>query len=92
MAKARIKVHVEGVVQGVFYRHGTRQKAKELGVNGWVRNMPDGSVECLVEGDQESVEALISWCQHGPLGARVDRVTTSSEEYKGDLEGFSIGY
>jgi acylphosphatase len=83
---------VEGVVQGVYYRYSTRQKAEELGVSGWVRNHLDGSVECLAEGARDKVEALIQWCRHGPPGARVDRIQTQWEEYKGDVQGFSIQY
>jgi acylphosphatase len=83
---------VKGVVQGVYYRYSTRQKAEELGVSGWVRNHLDGSVECLAEGARDKVEALIQWCRHGPPGARVDRIQTQWEEYKGDVQGFSIQY
>ncbi|RLB07916.1 MAG: acylphosphatase [Deltaproteobacteria bacterium] len=92
MEKVRARVRVEGVVQGVFFRYTTQRKAQELGVNGWVRNLWDGSVECLFEGEREKVEALIKWCHHGPPGARVDKVTTDWEEYKGDLKIFSIKY
>jgi acylphosphatase len=57
-----------------------------------VRNHLDGSVECLAEGARDKVEALIQWCRHGPPGARVDRIQTQWEEYKGDVQGFSIQY
>lgn len=83
-------MRVEGLVQGVFYRYSTQQKAQEVGVNGWVCNLQDGNVECLLEGERERVEALIKWCHHGPPGARVERVVTNWEEYTGDLEEFSI--
>jgi acylphosphatase len=90
MDRVRARIRVEGVVQGVYYRYSTRQKAEELGVSGWVRNHLDGSVECLAEGARDKVEALIQWCRHGPPGARVDRIQTHWEEYKGDVQGFSI--
>ncbi|MBN1254310.1 MAG: acylphosphatase [Deltaproteobacteria bacterium] len=90
MEMVRVSVHIEGLVQGVFYRYSTQQKAQELGVNGWVRNVRDGSVECLLEGERNKVEALIRWCHQGPPGARVQKVVTSWEEYTGDLRGFSI--
>ena len=77
-------------MQGVYFRYATQRKAQELGVNGWVRNLMDGSVECLLEGERNTVELLIRWLHHGPPGARVDHVTTQEEEYKGDLKGFSI--
>ena len=92
MEKVRAMVRVEGFVQGVFYRYSTQQKAQELGVSGWVRNLWDGNVECLLEGDRNKVEALIEWCHQGPRGARVEKVTTHWEEYKGDIKGFSIRY
>jgi len=90
MNRVRVKVRIEGLVQGVFYRYSTQKKAQELDVRGWVRNVWDGSVECLLEGDQEKIETLITWCRKGPAGARVEKVTTEWEEYKGDFEGFSI--
>jgi len=92
MEKVKVRVRIEGLVQGVNYRYSARQKAQELGVNGWVRNLTDGRVECLMEGNQDKVEALISWCHHGPPGARVKKVTTHWEEYRGDMQGFSITY
>ena len=92
MDKIKARVRIEGLVQGVNYRYATRQKALELGVSGWVRNLADGSVECLMEGERDKVEALIRWCHHGPSGARVTKVTTRWEEYRGDLQGFSITY
>jgi acylphosphatase len=92
MEKVKVRVRIEGLVQGVNYRYATRQKALELGVNGWVRNLWNGSVECLLEGERDKVEALIRWCHHGPPGARVEKITTHGEEYRGDLQGFSITY
>lgn len=92
MEKVRVKVSVDGLVQGVFYRYSTQRKAQELGVNGWVRNRWDGSVQCLLEGEREKVEALIRWCHQGPPGAQVKKVSTQWEEYKGDLKEFSIKY
>lgn len=70
--KARLKIH--GRVQGVFYRQSTREKARELGLSGWVKNMPDGTVEALAAGPEEVVKQLIEWCGNGPAYARVDRV------------------
>jgi acylphosphatase len=90
MDTIRVRVRIEGVVQGVYYRYSAQQKANALGVNGWVCNSADGSVECLAEGDRAAVEALIQWCRQGPPGASVDKVTTHGETYGGDLRGFSI--
>ena len=90
MDTVRVGIRIEGVVQGVYYRYATQQKAEALGVNGWVRNRADGSVECLAEGEREAVEALSRWFHQGPPGARVEKVTTQEEEYRGDLKEFSI--
>ena len=70
--KARLRIH--GKVQGVFFRQSTREKARELGLCGWVKNMPDGTVEALTAGPENVVNELITWCGHGPAYARVDKV------------------
>jgi acylphosphatase len=77
-------------VQGVFFRDSTRQKAEELGLAGWVRNMPDGQVEALFEGPPEKVEEIVSWCKEGPQRASVENVDTDFESAGGDLEGFEV--
>jgi acylphosphatase len=61
-------------VQGVFYRDSMRQEANRLGVTGWVRNRPDGTVEAMVQGGADSVDAIVAWANRGPLHARVTRV------------------
>lgn len=80
---------ISGIVQGVFYRLSTQQKARNLGLTGWVRNLPDGRVEAVAVGPANLVEALIAWCQDGPDRARVEHVEVrdadASEEY-GDFE------
>ncbi|MEO5362436.1 MAG: acylphosphatase [Magnetococcus sp. DMHC-8] len=68
------RLHIFGRVQGVYYRVSTQQEAERLGVTGWVKNRPDGSVEAEAHGPPSAVTALIAWCQHGPPGARVERV------------------
>jgi len=92
MEKVRVRVRVEGLVQGVFYRATTQRQARALGLKGWVRNLPDGAVECLAEGEKGDVEELLRWLARGPTGARVDRVTTGWEPYRGDQLEFSIRY
>ena len=83
----RRHVWVTGVVQGVFFRSSTVEKARELGVAGWVRNLSDGRVEAVFEGDPDSVEAAVSWCRSGPARAVVERVEVA-EEAPGGLRGF----
>ena len=88
----RIHIFVSGVVQGVFFRANTRDKANSLAINGWVRNLPDGRVEAVVEGEEEKLKELINWCYHGVPYARIENVEAEWEEYKGEFEGFSIKY
>jgi acylphosphatase len=80
----RALVRVRGRVQGVFFRAETRDRAWSLGVAGWVRNAPDGSVEAVFEGEEERVRSLVEWCRRGPSGARVDGVDVHWEEPTGE--------
>jgi acylphosphatase len=70
--RKRARVVVRGRVQGVFYRAEARDRARSLGVGGWIRNDPDGSVEAVFEGPPERVELLVGWCRRGPRGAEVE--------------------
>lgn len=88
----RMTVTVHGRVQGVAFRHHTCRRAGELGVNGWVRNLPDGSVEGLFEGDETAVQALVEWCRTGPPAAVVERLDARTGSYSGEFAGFSITY
>ncbi len=72
--RVRARVHVSGRVQGVGYRRNTEEQATNLGVDGWVRNLDDGRVEAVFEGDPETVEAMIEWCHTGSARATVDDV------------------
>ena len=92
MQLARAHLVIKGRVQGVYYRAFTRDIASQLGLRGWVRNLPDGNVEALFEGYRDDMEKAIEHCSSGPPGARVDGVDVNWEEYKGDLKGFQIRY
>lgn len=85
----RARVVVSGRVQGVFYRASTAQQARERGLAGWVRNLPDGRVEAVLQGAPEVVEAMIGWCRSGPPSARVVAVEVV-DEVPVDEPGFSI--
>lgn len=82
---ATLHVLVEGRVQGVFFRDSTKRKADELGLAGWVRNLPDGRVEALFQGDEERCAEALRYVQKGPSAARVIRVehewTSDAAEY-----------
>jgi acylphosphatase len=90
MAAVRAHVWVTGRVQGVNFRLYTREQAQALGLTGWVRNLHDGRVEAVVEGEAAAVEAMLAWCRHGPSGARVDEVHVSNEAPTGEFNGFGI--
>jgi len=83
----RVHVFVSGRVQGVGYRYSTMDEAQRLGVNGWVRNLPDGRVEAVFEGSKTVVEEIIRWCHKGPTAAVVKDVAVEDEELEG-LRGF----
>ena len=85
----RTRVLVSGHVQGVFFRDSTREKAQALGLAGWVRNLPDGRVEAVFEGKDDRVEEMVSWCKYGPPEARVQDVSTKSEDPE-NLGGFEV--
>jgi acylphosphatase len=88
--KARITV--KGVVQGVYFRYTTRRKADEFGLKGWVRNLPDGRVQIVCEGDEEDIGKLIEWSGRGPEGARVEKVDVDWGEGTGEFHDFRILY
>jgi acylphosphatase len=85
----RRRVIVHGRVQGVFFRDTARRLAAQRGVVGWARNVPDGTLEAVFEGEPEAVERLVTFCREGPRGAVVERVEVVDEEPEG-LSGFSI--
>jgi len=86
----RVRVRIHGRVQGVFFRAEARSRAETLGVAGWVRNEPDGSVEALFEGEPERVDSMVEWCRRGPGGAHVDEVAVFEEEARHAEHGFRV--
>jgi acylphosphatase len=86
----RVRVLISGRVQGVGFRYATRREAQRLGLRGWVRNLPDGRVEVVAEGEQAVVDQLVAWCRRGPPGAFVDRHEFERQEPQGGFEGFTI--
>lgn len=77
---------VSGQVQGVFFRAECASRARKLGLGGFVRNLPDGRVEAVFEGDPTAVDAMVEWCHRGPRWAQVERIEIIEEEPKGDAE------
>jgi acylphosphatase len=86
----RVHVWVSGRVQGVFFRGATERRMRELGLAGWVRNLADGRVEAVVEGEREQVEQALGFLRTGPRGALVERVELCEEPATGELADFEI--
>jgi len=86
----RLHLKIYGLVQGVYFRSSAQDEALALGLSGWAKNMPDGTVETVVEGGEEQLREYLEWCQVGPAAARVDKVEESWEEASGEFKGFSI--
>jgi acylphosphatase len=77
-----VHLKIYGVVQGVFFRQHTLEKAKEHGINGWVRNCTDGTVEAEAEGEEDALLQFIEWCHEGPQRAEVDKVDVTPTTLK----------
>lgn len=90
MDRVRVRVLIEGRVQGVNFRAATRDQARAGSVSGWVRNLPDGRVEALFEGQRGAVQRIVSWCYSGPTHAHVDRVELEWSQPEGLDDGFRI--
>ena len=86
-----VHVRVSGMVQGVFYRAFARDKAKELGINGWVRNIPGGGVEAVLEGERQKIGELLAMMKKGPASSMVSGIELSEIKCKG-YEDFKIIY
>jgi acylphosphatase len=89
MSRKRAHVYVSGRVQGVYFRATTRDEATERGVDGWVRNLDDGRVEAVFEGDPDAVEEMVDFCYEGTEMANVSTVDVEEEEPEG-LDGFEV--
>ncbi len=89
---ASLQAVVYGYVQGVFFRAFVSRRAKELGLTGYVRNLPDGGVEINTEGERKQLEKLIGYLEVGPPAAKVARVVTKWSKYTGNYPSFDIRY
>lgn len=90
MANTRAHLYIKGFVQGVYFRWSTKEKAGQLGLRGWVRNLYDGRVEAVFEGEEDAVRRAVSWCHAGPPGAHVDEVQVSYEDPRGEPQEFAV--
>jgi acylphosphatase len=92
MDNQRVRVFVKGKVQGVFFRQALKVKAKQNDVFGWVKNLDDGRVEAVLEGNEENVGTLVEWCHGGPANARVEDVDIKNEKFTNEFSKFDVLY
>lgn len=92
MTSQRVRIFVKGKVQGVFFRQALKVKAKQNNVFGWVKNLSDGRVEAVLEGNDENVNILVEWCHGGPANARVEDVEIKNENYINEFSKFDVLY
>ncbi len=92
MGDTRVRLIIDGRVQGVWFRESTRKKAISLGLVGWVKNRVDGTVEVLAEGPESQINQLVAWCHDGPPMARVKQVQETRKDYKGEFSSFDVVY
>ena len=88
----RAEIRITGHVQGVLFRYYTEMRAEELTLGGTVRNLRDGGVHIVCEGEEEEIKKLIEWCERGPEGAVVESVDVTWKEYTGEFKYFRVVY
>ena len=86
----RLHVFISGKVQGVYYRQNTATQAQELSISGWIRNLKDGKVEAVFEGEKNNVNKLLDWCHSGPKNAIVSNIEIVNESFKNEYTNFQI--
>jgi len=86
----RMHLVIEGRVQGVWFRESTRREAVALKLTGWVKNRSDGTVEALIEGPEQEVKRLVSWCRKGPPAAGVSGIRKKQETWQGEFDSFDV--
>ena len=86
----RIHLFLSGRVQGVFFRASTKKTADRIGITGFVRNLADGRVEIIAEGDEQALQRFLQWCNQGPRGAHVENISLSTSSYQNEFDNFEI--
>ncbi len=92
MTKQRVRLFVKGKVQGVFFRQALKVMAKKHNLSGWVKNLKNGRVETLLEGEDMDVSTVVEWCHAGPANARVEDIEIKNEKFKGEFSKFEVLY
>jgi len=90
--KNQIHLFITGQVQGVFFRSQAKQKARSLGITGWIKNLPNGQIEAVAQGDQNKIKQFIDWCEQGPQLAQVEKVEIKTEQYQSEYQDFEVRY
>ena len=92
MTNQRVRLFVTGRVQGVFFRQSLKAKSIQNNICGWVKNLPDGRVECLLEGTEENISVLVKWAHTGPANAIVENVEIHNEKFCNEFTKFDVLY
>ncbi len=92
MSHQRVRLFVTGRVQGVFFRQSLKAKSIQNDVFGWVKNLQDGRVECLLEGNEENISILVKWANSGPANAIVENVEVHNEKFDNEFTKFDVLY
>ncbi|HEX9845526.1 MAG TPA: acylphosphatase [Candidatus Nitrosotenuis sp.] len=92
MVKQRVHLFIKGKVQGVFFRQAMKVAAKKNRVSGWVKNLKDGRVEAIIEGEDAGVSNMVEWCHAGPANARVEDIEIRNEKFKEEFAKFEVLY
>ena len=92
MGKQRVRLFIKGKVQGVFFRQALKVMAKKNNVNGWVRNLNDGRVEAILEGEDVDVSTIVEWAHAGSANARVEDIEIKNEKYAEEFTKFEVLY
>ena len=92
MSHQRVRLFVTGRVQGVFFRQSLKAKSIQNDIFGWVKNLQDGRVECLLEGTEENISILVEWAYHGPANAIVENVEIHNEKFNNEFTKFDVLY
>jgi len=92
MSHQRVRLFVTGRVQGVFFRQSLKAKSIQNDVFGWVKNLQDGRVECLLEGNAKNISVLVKWANNGPANAIVENVEVHNEKFDNEFTKFDVLY
>ena len=92
MSNKRVRLFVTGRVQGVFFRQSLKAKAIQNNIFGWVKNLQDGRVECILEGNEENIRILVNWTHTGPANSIVENVEVHNEKFDNEFTKFDVLY